>query len=173
MSDNKQNSLMKIYKEDEIIIREGERCNALYKILSGSVALYLHYGEENEYLIGAAGESKCFGEVSMLAGRPSPYTVVAIKDAMVMQVTEDQFESFIIKNTHNAIEIMKNMAKSVVMLSADLDLMADDYKNTIKTLEERLESAGGDNMPKVIDISDKLEKYKISALNGSNYFKNI
>ena len=109
----------------------------------------------------------------MLAGRPSPYTVVAIKDAMVMQVTEDQFESFIIKNTHNAIEIMKNMAKSVVMLSADLDLMADDYKNTIKTLEEKLESAGSDNMPKVIDISDKLEKYKISALNGSNYFKNI
>lgn len=58
----------------------------MYKIVSGRAALYLQYGTENEYLIGVLSDGKCFGEVSVLTGKPSPYSVVAISDIMVMRI---------------------------------------------------------------------------------------
>ena len=33
------------YHADQIIMREGELCDAMYKILSGSVAVYIRYKE--------------------------------------------------------------------------------------------------------------------------------
>ena len=64
--------LIKKYTEDEIIIREGEAYEEMYKVLSGSAAMYLHYGEENGYLLGLISSQKCFGEVSLFSSRPSP-----------------------------------------------------------------------------------------------------
>lgn len=69
----------------------------MYKIVSGRAALYLQYGTENEYLIGVLSDGKCFGEVSVLTGKPSPYSVVAISDIMVMRIGADRFESFFTK----------------------------------------------------------------------------
>ena len=36
--------------------------------------------------------SRCFGEMSVLAGMSSPYTVVAINDTVLLKVTEESFE---------------------------------------------------------------------------------
>ena len=119
MSDN---IFMKKFSEDEVIIREGETYEEMYKIVSGRAALYLQYGTENEYLIGVLSDGKCFGEVSVLTGKPSPYSVVAISDIMVMRIGADRFESFISQNPHNTAEIMKNMANSIVMLAKTFSL---------------------------------------------------
>ena len=94
----------------------------MYKIVSGRAALYLQYGTENEYLIGVLSDGKCFGEVSVLTGKPSPYSVVAISDIMVMRIGADRFESFISQNPRNTAEIMKNMANSIVMLAKTFSL---------------------------------------------------
>ena len=53
MSDN---IFMKKFSEDEVIIREGETYEEMYKIVSGRAALYLQYGTENEYLIGVLSD---------------------------------------------------------------------------------------------------------------------
>ena len=119
MSDN---IFMKKFSEDEVIIREGETYEEMYKIVSGRAALYLQYGTENEYLIGVLSDGKCFGEVSVLTGKPSPYSVVAISDIMVMRIGADRFESFIYQNPRNTAEIMKNMANSIVMLAKTFSL---------------------------------------------------
>ena len=70
--------LMSIFRDNEVMLREGDTTEEMLKILSGKAALYLNFGKENEYFIGVLSEGKCFGEVSLLAGKPSPYTVVAV-----------------------------------------------------------------------------------------------
>lgn len=119
MSDN---IFMKKFSEDEVIIREGETYEEMYKIVSGRAALYLQYGTENEYLIGVLSDGKCFGEVSVLTGKPSPYSVVAISDIMVMRIGADRFESFISQNPRNTAEIMKNMANKELAESIRMKL---------------------------------------------------
>ena len=119
MSDN---IFMKKFSEDEVIIREGETYEEMYKIVSGRAALYLQYGTENEYLIGVLSDGKCFGEVSVLTGKPSPYSVVAISDIMVMRIGADRFESFISQNPRNTAEIMKNKANKELAESIRMKL---------------------------------------------------
>lgn len=166
--DNNERSLMKIFNEDDIIIKEGEMCSAMYKILSGKVALYLNYGEETEYLIGVAGEQKCFGDVSLLSGKPSPYTVVALSTVMAMQITEEQLESFIIKNTRNAMDIMNNMARSIVMLSTNLNMITEEFSDVLSQLKELQQSEK--NQLQLHDVSKKINEYKMSALTGGSYY---
>lgn len=151
-------SKIQCYKEDEVIIREGEKYGEMYKILSGKAALYLRYGEESEYLIGAVGEQKCFGEVSLLTGKPSPYTVVAVSDVMIMRVGAEDFDSFIAENPRNATDIMKNMANRIVMLNANIDLMAEELAETLKKQDM------GE------DITEKIRQYKFMGMSTSDIF---
>lgn len=162
MSDN---IFMKKFSEDEVIIREGETYEEMYKIVSGRAALYLQYGTENEYLIGVLSDGKWFGEVSVLTGKPSPYSVVAISDIMVMRIGADRFESFISQNPHNTAEIMKNMANSIVMLKANVGMMSEELTEILNTLEK--DKA---NKELAESIRMKLARYNLSGISGSSVF---
>ncbi|MGN1088832.1 MAG: Crp/Fnr family transcriptional regulator [Huintestinicola sp.] len=162
MSDN---IFMKKFSEDEIIIHEGKNYDEMYKIVSGRAALYLQYGTENEYLIGVLSDGKCFGEVSVLTGKPSPYSVVAVSDIMVMRIGADRFESFISQNPRNTAEIMKNMANSIVMLKANVGMMSEELKEILHTLEKDKEGKA-----LAEDIRMKLARYNLSGFSESSIF---
>lgn len=156
-------STISVFAEDEIIVREGETSGEMFKILSGNAALYLHYGEENEYLIGVLSEGKCFGEVSLLAGKPSPYTVTAVDNLMVMRISAEQFESFVRDNTRNAVDIMKNMASRIVMLNANLDMIAEELSYAMKESEKTRKE------PCFEDITQKIKMYQIMGISGGGF----
>lgn len=121
-------SVLVRYQEDEIIVKQGEHSHYLYKVISGNVALYFHYGEPEEYLVGILSTPRCFGEMSLLGGLPSPYTVVAINEVVLLKVTEDSFDSFIRDNHQNAIMIMKTMARNVTMANMNMELLMEELR---------------------------------------------
>ena len=82
------------YKEDQIILKQGDPDKSLYKILSGQVAVYINYEKDDEYLVGIQAYPSCFGEMTILSGQPSFYTVVALTDTKILCVPEENFESF-------------------------------------------------------------------------------
>lgn len=120
-----QKSMMRFY-EDDVILSQGSTKREMYKLISGKAAVYLNYGTPQEYLIGVLSEQRCFGELSVLCGKPSPYTVVALAEVLVLCITEHTFDNFIKHNTHNAIVIMKNLANTVATLSLNLNMMGED-----------------------------------------------
>ena len=61
-----EQSKMQTFPEDSIIMREGEFYTEMYKIVSGKVAIYINYGQKNEYLMGILSEQQCFGELGLL-----------------------------------------------------------------------------------------------------------
>lgn len=119
---------LKKFEENTIIVKEGEMQTEMYKILSGKVAVYINYGEKNEYLLGVLSEQKCFGETCILCKKPSPYTIVAIYETLVMRVCEDEFDEFIQNNTRNASDIIKSLAREVMNLRLNLDMVIDDLE---------------------------------------------
>ena len=110
-------------------------------------------------------DGKCFGEVSILTGKPSPYSVVAISDIMVMRIGADRFESFISQNPRNTAEIMKNMANSIVMLKANFGMMSEELTEILNTLEK--DKA---NKELAESIRMKLAQYNLSGISGSSVF---
>lgn len=114
------------YKEDEIILKQGDPDKSLYKILSGQVAVYINYGKDDEYLVGIQSFPSCFGEMTILSDQPSFYTVVAFTEAKILCVPEENFEEFIQKNPANAISIMKTMAKNISLLNMNVKMLNEE-----------------------------------------------
>ncbi len=127
---------IKRIKEGDIIFRESDIHPYMYKVLNGSVALYVHFEQEHENVLGILNDDQFFGEISMLTGRPQVYTAVALKDTLLMQVDNDQLEQFIYDNHSSVMDIMKSMARVIVTQSFDIATLMEDFQALIKELPE-------------------------------------
>ena len=114
------------FPRDSIIIREGEANPYMYKILQGNAELYTGFGTDNELLLGIIGPQSCFGEFGMLIGAPSIYTVAAYSDVYAMKVTAGEMGDFVRENHKNIIDIMKNMAHTMLIMQKQINLMSGE-----------------------------------------------
>ncbi len=135
------NAAMLQFHADDIIMKEGGTYEEMYKIVTGSVAVYSRYGEKDEHLIGIYSKSKCFGEIHVLSGQPSLHTVVAYDDVLLMRITRDSLEEFIRNNPRNAIDIMQN-----------IDLLLDDIYEKQDINKRRTQ-----------DMKNKIMQYRLSG----------
>lgn len=149
-----ENAAMIQFHADDVIVKEGVIYEEMYKIISGSVAVYIRYGEKEEHLIGIYSRSKCFGETHVLSGQPSMYTVVAYDDVLLMRITKDSLEEFIRNNPRNAIDIMQNMVHTNMLMQKNIDLLLDDIYEKQDINKRRTE-----------EIRNKIRKYSINGLN--------
>lgn len=143
---------MQKFAADEIIIREGETYQEMYKIVYGSVAIYIRYGEKEEHLIGIYSKSKCFGEVHVFSDQPSIYTVVAFDEVLVMRISRDSLEEFVRNNPRNAIDIMQNMVHTNMLMQKNIDLSLDDLYEKQDVNKRRTQ-----------EIKDKIQQYRLSG----------
>ena len=149
-----ENASMLKFHADDIIMKEGGTYEEMYKIISGSVAVYIRYGEKEEHLIGIYSKSKCFGETNVLSDQPNIYTVVAYDDVLLMRITRDSLEEFIRNNPRNAIDIMQNMVHTNMLMQKNINLLLDDLYEKQDINKKRTE-----------DIKNKIRQYRISGLN--------
>lgn len=150
---NMENARMQKFQAGDIIMREGGTYDEMYKVVSGSVEVYISYGERDEHLIGIYSKSKCFGEMSVLSDQAAIYTVVAFDDVLLMRITKDYLEEFIRNNPKNAIDIMKNMVHTTVVMQKNIGLLLDD-----------LYDKDGANKRRTEEIRQKIMQYSAGGL---------
>lgn len=148
-----ENARMQKFQAGDIIMREGETYDEMYKVVSGSVEVYIRYGERDEHLIGIYSKSKCFGEMSVLSDQAAIYTLVAFDEVLLMRITKDYLEEFIRNNPKNAIDIMKNMVHTTVVMQKNIGLLLDD-----------LYDKDGANKRRTEEIRQKIMQYSVGGL---------
>lgn len=146
------------FEDDEVILKEGEVSDEMYKILSGSVVVYLHYGEKDEYLVGVFSKGRCFAEWNVLSDQASVYTYVAYGKVLLLRITKDSLEEFIKNNPKNAVDIMKNMVQSMIMLQKNIELFLDE-----KDYESQMDEG---RRKQRLDLKRKIMQYSASGLQG-------
>ena len=124
------------FRDGDIIFREEELHPYMYKILKGKVALYVNYEHDHENILGILKDEQFFGEISMLTGKPQVYTAVALSDALIMKVDEEQLDQFLSDNRSNTMNILRSMAKLIVAQNLDISLLMKDIKAIVKELPE-------------------------------------
>ena len=82
---------MKKYQDGEIILRPGDHPRTLFKVLAGGITMYTHYGQPSQHLVGSYSPPFCFGETSVLADHPCPYTIIAKGRVVLMLIPEESF----------------------------------------------------------------------------------
>lgn len=107
---------MRKITKGEVLAVQGDAAPRLYKILAGQVALFDRYGQPDQSLSEVLTAPQCFGEVTLLTGRPRGRTAVAVTDGAVMEVPADAFETFLLSDHRNTMTILKTMAQRIAAL---------------------------------------------------------
>ncbi|MEU5257200.1 FAD-dependent oxidoreductase [Streptomyces longwoodensis] len=75
---------------DDVLIREGERCEAFFVVLSGAVAVVEDHGTPEEHVLRVHGPGRFIGELGLLYGQVAFYTAVAREPGEVLVVSLDE-----------------------------------------------------------------------------------
>ena len=119
------------YNKGGIIVHQGDTGDILYRVMQGTVSLYIDYGTENEYLLGVCGVGKCFGAYNCYSGRPSSYSAVADEDAVVMEVPKDELHSYLALNPKNAEEILAGMSKQITLAMKHVEMLNEELADKL------------------------------------------
>ncbi|MES4889628.1 FAD-dependent oxidoreductase [Streptomyces sp. NPDC096012] len=79
----------------DVLIQEGERCEAFYVVLSGSVAIIEDYGTPEEHLLRVHGPGRFIGELGLLHDQVAFYTAVVRDPGEILALSMDQLRRLI------------------------------------------------------------------------------
>ncbi|MEH0626508.1 MULTISPECIES: FAD-dependent oxidoreductase [Streptomyces] len=80
---------------NDVLIREGERCETFFVVLSGTVAVVEDYGTSEEHVLRVHGPGRFIGELGLLHGQVAFYTAVAREPGEVLVVSLDQLRHLV------------------------------------------------------------------------------
>ncbi len=113
LSELKRIFVKKRFSKEEIILLEEDTSNYMYFIYSGKVKAVQISEDGREQILAIHKKSESFGEMSLLDGKTSPATVIAIEDAEVGLISKTDFERYLLKNS-------KVLKQIISMLSSRL-----------------------------------------------------
>jgi CRP-like cAMP-binding protein len=96
---------VRVFKEGEIIFREGDPAVELYVVKSGRVDIT----SGNRHL-ATIGENGIFGEMALIDKAPRSATVTAASDVEVVPVSEKQFLFLVGQTPFFALKVMRTLA---------------------------------------------------------------
>lgn len=130
-----------VFPQEKVILAEGEMNVDMYKIIKGHAEMYVGYGTPMESLIGIIGPQACFGEFGLLLHRPAIYTVIAYSEVIALRITEGDMGDFVQQNHKNIIEIMRNMANSMMTMRCQIDLLLKEVQSGRERTDEEVKEA--------------------------------
>lgn len=117
---------MMIIPAGTVCVQEGEVCLDMYKIVNGFAEVYTGYQTENEVILEIISTGMYFGELGLLTGQPSIYTVVAYSDVTVYRVPASEILLYVTENPRDTIAIMKHMANQVMTMRNHVALLMSE-----------------------------------------------
>ena len=125
------------YKKDEVIFRQGDFARTIYRILSGSVGIYVAYETENQKQLTTLQEGDFFGEMGMIEAYPRSATAVALEDGTKLEeIGEKEFSDYFKDKSGELLQIMRQISKR-------LRDRTEDYQEACRALDELQKTSGG------------------------------
>ncbi|TVQ54197.1 MAG: mechanosensitive ion channel protein MscS [Spirulina sp. DLM2.Bin59] len=128
---------------EQVLFKEGDRGDAFYIILSGSVDVV---AEKINKHLATLGEGSFFGELSLMLGIPRTATVIAKEETLLFTISDKRFKGLLKKNPEMAEVIVQELGKHQQELSErrqqlrdmGLEEEAEQDKNLVNWVRRRL-----------------------------------
>ena len=111
----------KKYSPHQIIYLQGSSADQFYYIVSGQVRAYISDEGGTEKLLTEYSSGNLFGEAAFFDQRPRVSNAVAVTECRLVSVNREQITDIIQKNPDMAMALLKYLARTVRMLSDQLD----------------------------------------------------
>ena len=112
-------ALGKVYRDGEVIVREGEVGDCMYVIQAGQAEV-LAEKEGREVRLRVMGEGDIFGEMALLDREPRSATVRALGEVRVLTLDKQTFMRSVHEDPSLAFRVLQTMAHRIRTLSAEL-----------------------------------------------------
>lgn len=106
----RKNTLGRLYKNGETIIKQGEEGDCVYVIQKGKVEI-LDESENQEIRIAELGQTEFFGEMGLFQKDVRSCTVRALGNAKVMTIDKRNFYTIIQKDPSIAYRLLEKMSQ--------------------------------------------------------------
>jgi len=111
--------LGKVYRDGEVIVRQGEAGDCMYVIQTGQVEA-LQEKEGKEVRLAVLGDGDVFGEMALFERAARSATVRALGDVRVLTVDKRTFLRRVHEDPSLAFRIMQKMSYRIRELDAEL-----------------------------------------------------
>jgi len=101
------------FKEGELIIKEGERDNRLFVVVSGRVEAVKRLGQRDEKILGAFGPRAYFGEMAMIDDMPRSASVVATEQTRVLCLEQLDLRKKMAECPGMALELLQTLSRRI------------------------------------------------------------
>jgi len=105
----KSNKLGHLYKDGEVIIKQGTPGDCLFVVQEGKVEV-LDESEDKEVKLAVLGESEFFGEMGLFENDVRSCTVKALGDVKVLTIDKKNFYKTIQKDPSIAYRLLEKMS---------------------------------------------------------------
>ncbi len=129
------------FSPGQMIISEGEPCQAVYFVAQGVVRTCRLSLEGREHVLAYLGPGESFNLVPVLDGGPNPATVDALTEATVYTISCERFRRIVREHHEVALSVLERLAAEVRRLS---DMVEDLALHTVRTRLARLLLAHAD-----------------------------
>ncbi len=100
-----------IIKKGDVLYSKGEECTTMFILRSGKMALYLNWGEPNQYEICVLDKiGASLGEMGLLQQEPRNATAVALEDSVLVEIDSDNFQKYISAHPEIAMRIIQDLS---------------------------------------------------------------
>ena len=147
------------YGEKQIIFRQGEPGREMFDIVSGSVGIYMNYGQPGEKLLSTLRSDASFGEMALLDEETCSATAVALEAGTKLAViTAGDFSAYFESRPAKVLAILQQ-------LSGRLRGLTRDYLGACETVTKAAEAmeAGREYPP---ELAERVRHYARQAAEG-------
>jgi len=154
----------KRFQNGEIIFKEGDIGTSFFQIIEGTVEVISGYGSDKERSLTELSAGDFFGEMAVIEAYPRSNTVVAKDNALVVEIPENELNSYFAENPGMILKIMNHLGKRIKELTADYDAVASALKEVRASQDKKSDSIFAKIKKYIDDISSsKIDLTKPSA----------
>lgn len=149
---------------NEVVLFEEDTANYMYIVYSGKVRVVKINVDGREQILAIHRRRDFFGEMSLLDGKTSPATVIAMEDSEIGLLEKEDFDRFIQKNDNmrrHIIEMLCSQLREAWMMIRIMSF--DNAEKRIMAVLDRLQElyGVGDDRGRIINV--KLTHQQIAS----------
>jgi len=140
-----ENSTMRSFAKNTLVVSQGDETDSLYVIIEGTVDVFLQNDTGKEIIINSLGPCDSFGELAPLGHIPRQASIIT-KSACVFSVISRQvFMESLLTKPSVSMKIIELLVKRIQDLTEDLSSVAldDVYHRVVRVLYKHSEEVQG------------------------------
>jgi len=116
LRDSAQHAVTRMFPKDTVIVKEGDRTDSLYIVVSGRVKIYVSDDKGKEVVLSESGPGEYFGEMVLDEG-PRSASVKTLEPTEFLVIPQDEFKEFVVKSPEFSLHLILKLIKRVRALT--------------------------------------------------------